>query len=126
VIRASWALRPGVRTVRGRRSGAELVADAEKHGASAHRVEAVASKAELLDALARSLRFPRWVGRNWDALADALGDLSWLPAGPVVIVWDEPRRLRAADPAAYDTALDVLAEASASARTHPLTILLVG
>ena len=46
-----------------------------------------ASKAELLDGLARALEFPGWVGRNWDALADALGDLSWLPAGPKVVVW---------------------------------------
>jgi hypothetical protein len=119
------SLRPGIRTVRGRRSVEELVADAERRGASTHRIGPVASKAELLDALAAAMRFPRWVGRNWDALADAMGDLSWLPAGPVAVVWVDPGRLRDADPGAYDTALDVLAEVSATARAHPLTVLLV-
>jgi hypothetical protein len=38
-------------------------------------------KAALLDAFADALHFPTWVGRNWDALDDALRDLSWWPAG---------------------------------------------
>src|SRR5690606_18200750 len=38
-------------------------------------------KHALLDALAAALGFPPTFGRNWDALADGLGDLSWLPAG---------------------------------------------
>lgn len=38
-------------------------------------------KAGLLDAFADALYFPSWVGRNWDALDDALRDLSWWPAG---------------------------------------------
>lgn len=42
---------------------------------------AVADKAGLLDSVATAAAFPAHVGRNWDALQDALGDLSWL--GPV-------------------------------------------
>jgi hypothetical protein len=45
----------------------------------------VGSKAELLDLFARELGFPPAFGRNWDALADALRDLSWRPAQCYVI-----------------------------------------
>ena len=119
------ALRPGVRAVRGRRSVADVVADVERRGAVAHLVGPAGSKAELLEGFAAALRFPRWVGRNWDALADALGDLSWLPAGPQAILWVGPRRLQEADPEAYRAALDVLGQVARSAGRHPLTVLLV-
>jgi hypothetical protein len=38
-------------------------------------------KAGVMDALVAGLRLPTWFGRNWDALDDALGDLSWWPSG---------------------------------------------
>lgn len=120
-------LRPGLRTPRGSRSAAEVMGAARHRGAAAYLLRPSASKAALLDEVADALDFPRWVGRNWDALADALGDLSWLPAGPLTLVWAAPERLRDADPGAYGTALDVLREAAdASAGTaRPLTVLLV-
>lgn len=37
-------------------------------------------KGEILAALAHAIAAPEWFGHNWDALADALGDLSWRPA----------------------------------------------
>jgi Barstar (barnase inhibitor) len=115
---------PGVRTVR--RPVAVLLADADRRGVAAVVVGPVATKGELLAGFARALEFPGWVGRNWDALADALRDLSWLPTGPRVVVWAGAGALRSAQPAAYRTALDVLREATArSAGTdHPLTVLL--
>jgi RNAse (barnase) inhibitor barstar len=118
------SLRPGVRAVR--RPAAEVAADATARGADAHVLGPAASKAELLAAFARALRFPDWVGRNWDALADALRDLSWLPEGPHVVVWAGADALRDAAPEAYETALEVLRHATAeSARTRrPLTVLL--
>ena len=39
-------------------------------------------KTGILEAFAHALAFPSWVGRNWDALDDALADLSWWPDGP--------------------------------------------
>ncbi|MDD2701922.1 MAG: barstar family protein [Sideroxydans sp.] len=38
----------------------------------------VHSKAEFLVAVAHAIQAPDWFGRNFDALADALCDLSWL------------------------------------------------
>jgi Barstar (barnase inhibitor) len=105
---------------------ATVAADAARHGASVTVLGPAGSKAELLAEFGRALEFPGWVGRNWDALADALADLSWLPAGPRVVVWAGAESLRSAQPAAYRAALEALSEATArSAGTNrPLTILL--
>ena len=35
------------------------------------------SKSEFLAAIAQKIESPEWFGKNWDALADALSDLSW-------------------------------------------------
>lgn len=45
-------------------------------------------KADLLARIAAALDFPAWFGHNWDALADCLADLGWLPpdAGYVFIL----------------------------------------
>ncbi|GAB4120982.1 MAG: barstar family protein [Sideroxydans sp.] len=44
------------------------------------------SKGELLAELARAIAAPDWFGHNWDALSDALGDLSWRPAPGYVLL----------------------------------------
>lgn len=51
------------------------------------RVAKAASKKDLLDSIAAALRFPSAFARNWDALEDALRDLSWLdkPSSHVVL-----------------------------------------
>ena len=48
----------------------------------------VKGKQNLLNALARAAAFPPEFGANWDALADALCDLSWhgKPAGYVLVL----------------------------------------
>jgi hypothetical protein len=38
---------------------------------------AVHDKGKFLVAVAKAIHAPNWFGNNWDALADALGDLSW-------------------------------------------------
>ena len=43
-------------------------------------------KGEVLAELARAIAAPDWFGHNWDALADALGDLSWYPASGYVLL----------------------------------------
>src|SRR5512135_2940163 len=46
----------------------------------------VHGKGALLAALAQAIEAPEWFGNNWDALADALGDLSWRDAPGYVLV----------------------------------------
>lgn len=43
-------------------------------------------KGEVLAELARAIKAPDWFGHNWDALADALGDLSWHQAPGYVLL----------------------------------------
>lgn len=57
---------------------------------SAHHAK---TKEELLDRFARALKFPRYFGGNWDALADCLADMGWAPAEGYVIVIDEAQDL---------------------------------
>jgi len=47
---------------------------------------AVQSKGEFLAAIAQAIHAPEWFGHNWDALADALADLSWHPAPGYVLL----------------------------------------
>lgn len=47
-------------------------------------------KANLLEVLARAVSFPPELGRNWDALADALCDLSWHQANGYVLLLSNP------------------------------------
>jgi hypothetical protein len=73
---------------------------------------AIESKAELLRALATALDFPPYFGRNWDALADCLTDLAWLPAVGKVILFDNPAPLIRRAPATWVTAATIFAEAA--------------
>lgn len=67
---------------------APAVAAAEEAGWAVLRLDldGVRSKAELMRRCGAALRVPEYFGANWDALADALGDLSWLPAAPGRVV----------------------------------------
>lgn len=61
---------------------------------------AVHDKGGFLAAVAQAIHAPDWFGNNWDALADALGDLSWQPASGYVLLLrngDEAIGLPAAD-----------------------------
>ncbi|MET8584329.1 barstar family protein [Streptomyces collinus] len=75
----------------------------------------VTDKAGLMDRAARALALPDWFGRNWDALADSLGDHTVWPGtaverGMLVVVrgW---RAYADAAPGEWLTAQDVFAEA---------------
>ena len=117
---------PGVRTVAG--PVEEVVADLRRRGVAPHVLGPVAGKRELIGALGAALAFPEWVGANWDALYDALRDLSWLPPGPQVVVWVDPAALERASPTDHEPALRVLRDAAEAAAhgIRPLTVLLVG
>ena len=75
-------------------------------------VDAASDKGSVLAGLATAGGFPGWVGANWDALLDALRDLSWAPAagyGVLIDGWDE---FAATDPTDARVLLDVLADAA--------------
>ncbi|RLL66162.1 barstar family protein [Streptomyces sp. Z26] len=72
---------PGVYRVPSVGPDALLRAQAEDWQAAVLDLGDVTDKAGFLDACASGLELPDWFGRNWDALADCLTDLSW---------WGEP------------------------------------
>jgi hypothetical protein len=73
----------------------------------------VDSKPDLLEAFARAGGFPVTFGRNWDALADALQDLSWLqPGGCVLDLRDASHAARVLG-AEWATLLQVLTASAA-------------
>lgn len=72
-----------------------------------------AGKDDALARIAGALRFPDWFGGNWDALADSLADLSWLPAPGYVLLLERIDAWRDADPDAFETLALVLEDASA-------------
>ena len=69
-------------------------------------------KARALELIGEALQFPDWVGDNWDALADALNDLSWLPANGYLLLLEHASawRERAGDD--FEVLLDILNEAA--------------
>jgi hypothetical protein len=71
-----------------------------------------ATKAALLDELAAALQFPPDFGGNWDALHDALCDLSWLRATAVVICINEANHLLEAEPDELPRLAQVLSQAA--------------
>lgn len=78
-------------------------------------------KAELLRRLTASLELPPAFGNNWDALADCLRDLGWLPAWGYVLLFDHADDLRQVAPADFDTLLGILDDATtfAAENTQP-------
>jgi hypothetical protein len=67
------------------------------------------SKGAVLAALAEAIAAPDWFGNNWDALADALGDLSWHPAPGYVLLFRDASLSGAEE----ETLSGILLEASA-------------
>jgi RNAse (barnase) inhibitor barstar len=72
---------------------------------------ALHDRLSALDGIAAALSFPDYFGRNLDALRDCLIDLSWLPAGQHVLVWQRSGVLRGDDPQAYQRIVTVLDQA---------------
>ena len=50
-------------------------------------LSAMQGKGEFLAAIAQAVKAPDWFGTNWDALADALGDFSWLNVSGSNVSW---------------------------------------
>ncbi|MGW8506106.1 barstar family protein [Streptomyces sp. CLCI03] len=85
-------------------------------------LDGVRGKAELMRRCGDALRLPEWVGGNWDALADAMRDLSWLPVpvpvpvpggGGWLVAVTSWRGYADARPGEWETLVEVLEEAVA-------------
>ncbi|MBM7788620.1 barstar family protein [Tenggerimyces flavus] len=68
----------------------------------------VEDKSGLLDAVATAFELPAYFGRNFDALADSLSDVSG--GRGVLVLWDGFERLASEAPKTYGTALDIFRE----------------
>ena len=81
---------------------------------------------EALYQLGKACQFPVWYGANLDALHDCLTDPEWQPRKGVVLQISGLDSLRAADPEAFSTLIEVLQSAASirSAGKTPLWILL--
>lgn len=68
-------------------------------------------KAGYLNACAEQLSLPNYMGRNWDALEESLGDLGVAAATSgkqgLIVVWRHWAELAGADPTAFQVALAV-------------------
>ncbi|MFF3213752.1 barstar family protein [Streptomyces sp. NPDC002886] len=75
-------------------------------------LDGVRSKAELMRRCGAALGVPEYFGANWDALSDALRDLSWLPTAPGrLVVLTSWRGYAAAKPDDWETLTEILEEA---------------
>jgi hypothetical protein len=125
-------LEPGVARLRTRSSTADVAAALARAGWSVRVVDVARAqdKAGLIGAFATALSFPGWVGGNWDALDDALRDLSWWQAGERgrAVIVARAGRLDDGLEREWRTLCDVLANAADRWRSTatPLGVLVRG
>jgi RNAse (barnase) inhibitor barstar len=88
----------------------------------------VRNKRRLMQSLAAGLALPDYFGANWDALADCLTDLEWVPADGYVLMLRDLDGLARQSPHDYATLLAVLTEAADYWRDAgvPFYVLLAG
>jgi hypothetical protein len=67
-----------------------------------------------------SLELPATVGDNWDALADCLRDLRWMPAWGYVLLFDHADDLRRAAEADFNILLGILDDAATFASDNDM------
>ena len=121
---------PGVYRLLTRRATAGLCAEVEAHGWRCFVIagKTATDKPTFLHAVAAGLGFPPYVGQNWDALADALGDLTWVQGEGYVVIYDQANAFAAHEPAQWNMARDILAEACGywATRGTPFYVLVRG
>ena len=103
---------------------AASLADVRRDHPQVRVVAGAASKREAIAEFYRAVDAPVWASPNLDGLADVLGDLSWLAAGPVTMAWIN-REAVPTEPRRQITRLleDVAAESAGSA--HPIVVYVV-
>jgi hypothetical protein len=79
-----------------------------------------------LEVCREAFDFPDWVGRNFDALSDALLDIRGRDGSGVVVVWDGWSPLARANRRVFDVAVSVFASRVDFDRGGPFAVLLRG
>ncbi len=75
-------------------------------------LKAIGSKLDLLQSVSKTLDFPDHFGENWDALADCLTDLSWLPFEQLALVLEEYRPFEKSNPVDFSVFLEIFETAA--------------
>ena len=85
-------------------------------------------KSELLGLLARALKFPKYFGKNWDALHDSLTDLAWLTAKGWLVIITRAKSFAGRHTEHFATAVEVLQAAAEHWRSQgrPFWVLVQG
>ena len=87
---------------------------------------AITDKGTFLRAAADAFAFPPYFGRNWDAFADCLTDLSWLSASGYAVLYDNPAPLIRQAPEDWAIATEIFGDAAERWRSAgvPFVVLL--
>lgn len=121
-------LEPGLYRYAGRVGNTALQRWAQARGWRAWQVNGtnIKHKADFLSSIQRAMHLPAWFGRNWDALDETLRDLEGQRAAGYLLIYDFPRALAEGDPAAWQSALDLLRDATGfwQAQGQPFYVLL--
>jgi RNAse (barnase) inhibitor barstar len=104
----------GVYVVEGRVIPTVLKQLARKHGLAVFSLDGgkTRSKREFLDHAAKVLGFPDYFGKNWDAFADCLTDMSWAERSGFLITYTDCHQLAEQSPDEFDTAIEIFKEAA--------------
>ena len=91
-----------------------VVAAAKANGYAAFKVNLAkaGNKDEMLDAIAKALKFPKWFGRNFDALADCLADMAWKPADGYLVLLEHCDGIHGKAEADFVTTLQTFEQAA--------------
>jgi RNAse (barnase) inhibitor barstar len=83
------------------------------------------SKDEFLDNAAAVLGFPDYFGRNWDAFADCLTDMSWAQGNGFLVAYAECHEFAKRSPDEFDTAIEIFKEAAEIWKKEGITFLVI-
>ncbi len=93
------------------------------HGADVRIVRAGTDKRSVLQGFDDALGLPDWFGHNWDALVDALRELSTDEDRRIELVLDHAHALRETNPDTYAVLVDILEQVAEERDDLGLTII---
>jgi RNAse (barnase) inhibitor barstar len=100
-----------------------VIADAEAAGRTVRLVVGGMDKQSVLKAFAEAIDAPAWFGKNYDALTDALRDLSDAHGRTIEVIWDGVAVLRSMDKPTYVAVRELLREIDEERQDLTVTIV---